>query len=222
MRLPKPKFPALESVFSIIDKASDAIDNGLSLIDKVSDKLDRLGITEDLATPPVTSPEAANNPPPEQKTTPTTTQKPGAVPQQEDIATACVACAVGHFSTSSGLLKEALRFKGEGLTSNNILDRIAGALEEQNALERVDLTPERLQKTPGWERAIAEEALTQSRQLRHKLESIQSVDELEALAADTKRYYIKLFRQWNKGRFGYLGATKADAIAQRVGGDYGK
>jgi len=138
--------------------------------------------------------------------------------QTEDIATACVACAVGHFSTSSGLLKEALRFKGEGITSNEILDRIAAALEEQNALERVDLTPERLQKTPGWLRAIAEEALTQSRQLRHKLESIQSVDELEPLAADTKRYYIKLFRQWYRGRFGYLGTKKAEAIAQRVGG----
>jgi hypothetical protein len=56
---------------------------------------------------------------------------PAAMPQPSEespparIATACVACAVGHFSTSSGLLKEALRFKGEGMTSQEILDRIA-------------------------------------------------------------------------------------------------
>jgi hypothetical protein len=134
-----------------------------------------------------------------------------------DIATACVACAIGHFSTSSGVLKEAVRFKGEGITSNEVLDRIAGALEEQNALEREDLSPEKIEALPGWEKPIAEEALEQSRRLRHKLENIQTIDELEQAAAETKRYYIKLLRQWYKGRFGRLGAEKAEAIVQRVG-----
>jgi len=137
---------------------------------------------------------------------------------REKIATGCLPCAVGHFSTSSGLLKEAVRFKGEGMTSSEILDRIAAALEEQNALEREDLSPEKIQGLPEWERPIAEEALDQSRQLRHRLESIQSIDELELAAVDTKRYYIKLNRQWYRGRFGKLGAEKAEAIAQRVGG----
>ena len=136
---------------------------------------------------------------------------------QEKSAVA-TACAVGHFSTSSGLLKEALRFKGEGITSQEILDRIAGALEEQNALEREDLTQEKIRRLPEWERQIAEEALAQSRQLRHKLETIQRIEELEELAADTRLYYLKLSRQWYRGRFGHLGAGKADAIAQRVGG----
>ena len=138
--------------------------------------------------------------------------------EKSPIATACVACAVGHFSTSSGLLKEALRFKGEGMTSQEILDRIAGALEEQNALEREDLSPEKIQRLPQWERPIAEEALTQSRQLRHRLETIQSIDELEQLAADTRTYYLKLSRQWYRGRFSNLGTKKAETIAQRVGG----
>jgi len=135
-----------------------------------------------------------------------------------EIATGCLPCALGHFSTSSGLLNEAVRFKGEGITSNEVLDRIAATLEEQNALEREDLSSVKIQGLPEWERPIAEEALDQSRQLRHKLESIQSIDELQQVAADTKRYYIKLNRQWYKGRFGYLGAKKAEAIAQRVGG----
>jgi len=148
---------------------------------------------------------------------------PAAIPanisqEKSSIATACVACAVGHFSTSSGLLKETLRFKGEGITSQEILDRIAGALEEQNALEREDLTQEKIQRLPEWERPIAEEALTQSRQLRHRLETIESIEELEQLAADTRTYYLKLSRQWYRGRFGKLGAEKAEAIAERVGG----
>ena len=205
-----PKFPDPEDFLSVFDKASGAIDKGLNFIDKVSDKLDRLGMSDTLPTIPPRTAESSK-----EGLSPAT--KPPLAKPTEDIATACVACAVGHFSTSSGLLKEAMRFKGEGMTSDEILDRIAAVLEEQNTLERVDLTPERLQKTPGWERAIADEALTQSRQLRHKLESIQSIDEIEALAANTKRYYVKMFRQWNKGRFGYLGADKAEAIAQRVG-----
>ena len=141
------------------------------------------------------------------------------IPQEKaEVATACVACAVGHFSTSSGELKEALRFKSEGITSNEILDRIAGALEEQNTLEREDLTPEKIQRLPEWEKEIAEEALTQSRQLRHKLEVIQTIDELEQLAADTRSYYLKLLRQWYRGRFSKLGSAKAEVIAGKVGG----
>lgn len=141
-----------------------------------------------------------------------------AIPQEKsEVADACLPCAVGHFSASSGVLKEALRFKSGGITSNEIIDRIACALEEQNALEREDLTPEKIQRLPGWEREIAEEALTQSRQLRHKLEVVQTIDELEQVAADTRAYYLKLIRQWHKGRFGYLGSEKASVIAGRIG-----
>jgi len=210
VRLPKLN---LESVFSIVDKASDAIDNGLSLIDKVSDKLDRLGISD---TPPVTPTRATEGP--KEKLLPATTSSTS--PEEkpaEDIATGCLPCAVSHFSTSAGLLNEAVRFKGEGMASNEILDRIAGAIEEQNSLERVDLSPVKIQHLPEWERPIAEEALAQSRQLRHKLEAIQGIDELEQIAAGTKRYYIELNRQWYKGRFSKLGAEKAEAISQRVG-----
>jgi len=163
----------------------------------------------------MTAPVVPQKAPPGQKMAPTITQEPDTVPQ--DIATGCLPCAVSHFSTSAGLLNEAVRFKHEGITSNEILDRIAGAIEEQNSLERVDLSPVKIQHLPEWERAIAEEALKQSRQLRHRLEGIQGTDELGQVAADTKRYYVKLNRQWYKGRFGHLGSRKAEAIAQRVG-----
>jgi len=133
-----------------------------------------------------------------------------------EIATACVPCAVGHFSTSAGLLNEAVRFKGEGITSNEVLDRIAKALEEQNTLERVDLTPEKLQRAPEWERGIATEALEQSRKLRHSLEGITSIDELEQAASHTADYYKKLNRQWYKGRFAHLGKERVETIEKRL------
>ena len=212
--MPKlPKLPDLESVFSLIDRASGAIDGGLGLIDKVSDKLDQLGISD---TSPIT-PTRTTERPKERLLPATLTQTSPEEKPAEAIATACVPCAIGHFSTSTGLLNEAVRFKKEGMTSNEILDRIAGAVEEQNSLERVDLSPFKIQHLPEWERPIAGEALEQSRQLRHRLESIQSTDELEKAAADTKRYYIKLNRQWYKGRFRNLGGDKAEAISQRIG-----
>ena len=208
-----PKLPDLDNVFSIIDKASDAIDGGLGLIDKISDKLDQLGISDTPSAPPTRATESQKT-----KLLPTTVTETSAEEKPvEDIATGCLPCAVSHFSTSAGLLNESVRFKGEGMTSNEILDRIAGAIEEQNSLERVDLSPVKIQHLPEWERPIAEEALEQSRQLRHRLEGIQSTDELEKVAADTKRYYIKLNRQWFKGRWGYLGSEKAEAISQRIG-----
>jgi len=210
-----PKLPDPDNLFSVIDKVSSVIDKGLGFIDKVSDRLDEFGFTEE----PL-SPEASTEAPESQEeaslpatATETSAEETVAV----EIAIACIPCAIGHFSTSSGLLKEAVRFKGEGMASNEILDRIAGTLEEQNALEREDLPPEKILRLPQWEKTIVEEALTQSRQLRHRLENIQTIEELEHAAADTKRYYIKLNRQWYKGRFEKLGAEKAEAIAQRVG-----
>ncbi|GAH54820.1 unnamed protein product, partial [marine sediment metagenome] len=137
--------------------------------------------------------------------------------EQEDIATACVPCGVGHFAGAAKLLNEAVRFRDDGITSNQVLDDIAGAIGELNAMERVDLTPEKLQNTSSWERPIADEALRESRKLRHRLEGISSMEEVEQAAADSERFYKKLFREWFKRRFAHLGPAKAQIIADEVG-----
>ncbi len=141
---------------------------------------------------------------------------PEEIPMQ-DIATACVPCSIGHFAGAAKLLNEAIRFREDGIESNQVLDDIAGAIGELNAMERVDLTPERLQKTLGWERDIADKALRESRKLRHRLEVISSMEEIEKAAADTESYYKKLNREWYRSRFSNLGEKKAETIAQRVG-----
>ncbi len=165
--------------------------------------------------PPIEAPESQNPAALAQSAT-ITTQPAEAAAEKEDVAVACVPCAVGHFSTSAGLLKEAVRFKAEGITSNEVLDRIAMALEEQNTLERVDLRPEEIQSLPPWERALAEEALLQSRQLRHNLENLQSIGQLDRAAADSEGIYKKLFRDWFKQCFAHLGPEKARKIDAEV------
>lgn len=116
--------------------------------------------------------------------------------ENKDVTSACVPCAIGHFSTSARLLDEAIRFKKDGLTSPQVLNDISAVLGEQNALERIDLTPEKILTLPEWERGMADLALERSRELRHKLESIQSMEELEGLAANTEEFYKQLNREW--------------------------
>lgn len=118
----------------------------------------------------------------------------------EKVKSACVPCAIGHFSTSARLLNEAVRFKADGLSSPQVLDDIAASLGEQNALERIDLTPEKIRHLPDWEQAMAQEALDRSRELRHKLETVKSMDELQELAADTEEFYKYLNREWQMRR----------------------
>ncbi|GAH58820.1 unnamed protein product [marine sediment metagenome] len=165
-----------------------------------------------LATLPST--EAQKEGASEEKSTPTIQQPAKAA---KTVATACVPCALGHFSTSAGLLNEIARFKGDGITSDEILDRVAKVQAEQNALERVDLTPENIQALPPWEKELAEGALSQSRKLRHSIESFTSIAQLNQAAADTSSFYKELNRKWFKGRFAHLGPEKAQRIADEVG-----
>ena len=150
---------------------------------------------------------------------PRSAESPADSSMGENIATACVPCAIGHFAGAARLLNEAVRFRDDGLESDQVIDDIAAAIGELNAMERVDLTPERLQRTPGWERSIADDALRESRGLRHRLEAVDSMEEVEKAAADTESFYKKLNRQWYKGRFQRLGREKAEAISRRAGGE---
>ncbi|GAI49026.1 unnamed protein product, partial [marine sediment metagenome] len=147
---------------SPIKPLREILRQGRQQVEKAGDDIHSLA-SELRSAASLGAPETAEKPSPPRNPTPTITEPE--TPKQEAVATACVPCAVGHFSTSAGLLKEAVRFKGEGITSNEILDRIAMAIEEQNTLERVDLSPEQIQSAPPWERELAEEALLQSRRL---------------------------------------------------------
>lgn len=119
----------------------------------------------------------------------------------ENIATACIPCATGHYGTCSGLLNEAMRFaKKDGITSGEVIDRINMCMDELNAMERVDLRPELVADLPDWEKELADKALTNSRSLRHGLESLDNVADLERLAATTQTTRNDIGREWFRHR----------------------
>ena len=114
----------------------------------------------------------------------------------EGVKSACVPCSAGHFGASSTFLNEAIRFEKDGLTSPQVLDDIGGAIGEFNALERIDLTPAKIEMLPDWEKEMAKATSTKSRELRHRLENVQSMEELRSIAAETENYYKWLNREW--------------------------
>lgn len=127
----------------------------------------------------------------------------------EDIATACIPCAIGHYGTCSGLLNEAMRFaKKDGISSSEVIDRMNMCLDELNTMERVDLRSERIADLPEWEKGLANKALDDSRSLRHGLEGLGRVDDLEKLAARTQTTRNDIGREWFKQKLGSKGITK--------------
>ena len=98
--------------------------------------------------------------------------------------TACDICSMEHFDVASGALAEALRFaRNEGLGSKEAIKRIRQANQELNMAERIDLAPEEVIKLPSDEQEVAHWALPQSRNLRHSINSMITVEDLERTAA---------------------------------------
>ncbi len=149
------------------------------------------------SSPPVTIPEPARTVEVrspqviEQKgESPQASKETKAEPHEEPvtkIATGCVPCAIGHLGTCSGLLNESMRFaRTDGLTSPEVLTRVNQCMDELNAMERVDLRPEKIAQLPAWHKDLANVALEASRKIRHGLEGLTNVDELEKLAGGTQ------------------------------------
>jgi len=141
----------------------------------------------------------------------------------DDIATACVPCAMGHYGTCSGLLNEAMRFaKKDGVDSSEVIDRMNMCMDELNAMERVDLRPERIADLSKWEKELANKVLTDSRSIRHSLESLDNIADLERLAASTQTTRNDIGREWFKRRLSAKGISEAKleemkaAAAQRA------
>jgi len=133
------------------------------------------------------------------------------------VATACIPCAMGHYGTCSGLLNEAMRFaKKEGIDSGEVIDRVNMCMDELNAMERVDLRPELIADLSRWEKELANKALTRSRSLRHGLENLGNVDDLERLAATTQTIRNEIGRDWFKRRLASMGVEDNKAMGERA------
>ena len=174
-----PKLPEPEEIFSVIDKAGNAIETGLNIIDKVADKFDqaaaKFGPPE--STTPTTTPETTKEPSPGQDET---------FPLRASVSagTACIPCSRDHLSVTSSSLSEGIRFAREkGIRDPEVIRRIRIALDELNIMERIDLAPDETIKLKGAEKELADWTLNQSRGLRHAITAVRDAESMEQAAA---------------------------------------
>ena len=105
--------------------------------------------------------------------------------QAQDVSTSCISCSRSHLSTVSGALGESLRFAREsGITHPEVQRRIMLSEDEINIMERVDLAPDALARSPTEEQQLANEYLPRIRELRQNLGQITSVEKLQQTAAE--------------------------------------
>lgn len=135
----------------------------------------------------------------------------GTKPPIEEIAsaTACLSCSRDHYSTISGALSEALRFaRSDGMTSKEVQGRIGLALDEMNIMERVDLAPQAVASLKGAEKELAEWSLKNSRELRHIVGEIVTVDDMEKAAAQAARLRGEFMAKYGEIRQSYAEECK--------------
>ena len=135
----------------------------------------------------------------------------------QDVQTGCLPCAISHFGTCSGLLNEAMRFaRADGISSPEAVDRFGMCLDELNTMERVDLRPELINSLPAWEKELANEALNSSRDTRHEIDSIISVEDLEKLAGGTQTIRREIGRKWFQVKLDHLTPEQNKLLQKRV------
>lgn len=143
-----------------------------------------------------------------QKTASSTQESPYIPLEQKTAAekgTACTLCSDEHFSEVSGALSEALRFaRNEGMGTKETIRRVRHARDELNAMERFDLAPEEVIKLPEDEKEVAHWALPQSRNLRHMINSMRSVDDLEKVAGQAANVADEFGEKLVKCKPGYF------------------
>ena len=112
---------------------------------------------------------------------------------------ACTICGKDHFSTIAGGLAEAMRFARDGgIDHPEVFARIAHCEDELNAFERWDGSPEKVAELPPDEKSLMDDMLIASRNLRHRIATVTSIETLEQAAVEAKskrqEFGTKLFR----------------------------
>ncbi|MDD5702706.1 MAG: hypothetical protein PHU23_11730 [Dehalococcoidales bacterium] len=105
-------------------------------------------------------------------------------PNGREVSTSCINCSRSHLITAAGALDEALRFAREGgIMHPEAVKRISLAEREINIMERVDLSPESILKSPQQDQDMARELVPKVRVLRQNIGMIASPLQLEQVAA---------------------------------------
>ncbi len=106
--------------------------------------------------------------------------------------TGCRRCTADDLATCAGSLAEALRFaRGDGIQSTEVQERIALCAEELNIWERRDATPKSFVELPERDKDFLRRWLPKGRGLRHQLNDIQTIEDLEKTAAHAQRLHLE-------------------------------
>ena len=129
--------------------------------------------------------------------------------------TGCVPCTSDHLSTCSGALSEAVRFaRTTGIENPEVQGRLALCVDELNIWERVDAAPEKQGSISSAERDFLRRWLPKGRGLRHQVNEVGSLEDLERAAASAQQQSREARTEMRKLRPPVMG--KIEALAQRV------
>jgi hypothetical protein len=123
----------------------------------------------------------------------------GAAPALESKG--CAECVKDHFSTVAGALTEAMRFaRKEGIWHPEVQGRLSIAEDEFNIMERIDASPEALARAEPWKADLVRRFLPIARDLRTRINAVDSVEKLEEVAALAQRAKVDYRAAWLKAR----------------------
>jgi len=107
--------------------------------------------------------------------------------QRSNAGTQCRLCNEGHLTAASADLDEGLRMaRQRGIQDPEVQDRLYGALQQIVEMERYDYNPEKVLELAPWEREMIHRYMPQVAELRHDLQLIQSIPDLEKTAAKAR------------------------------------
>lgn len=168
-------------------------DRQIERIDKALDRLDQIAAT---------APESQIGGTSEEKTMVTTTEEPETVTVKPQIekGEACDICSLDHFSVCAKALAEGKRFIKDGKIDDKYLTKAREICRgELNLMERDDASPAKVMALPPMERKIMNKFTPRSKELRHSLNDIISVDSLIEVGAKAE----KISESWENEIFQY-------------------
>lgn len=132
--------------------------------------------------------------------------------------TACIPCVNDHLSTCAGLVSdESVRMaRRNGIDDDEVVRRILRCSDQLNAMEREDLSVEKIAALPDWEKAIAVYAQNETADIRHKLNNITTADELESVALQIIESRDKIGKEWLRGRLKNMTPSEKAKVREKA------
>jgi hypothetical protein len=140
--------------------------------------------------------------------------------RSQDISkgTACIPCVNDHLSTCTGLVSdESVRMaRRSGIDDDEVVRRILRCSNQLNAMEREDLSVEKIASLPDWEKEIAVYAQNEAADIRHKLNNISTVEDLVDVAGQITETRDKIGKEWFRGRIKNMSPSEKAKVRERA------